>query len=121
LEAAPQIARYDLEDLKFSPTAALFEGKARAGIGISLFVVRTPPRKFVEMHVHPYPETFVLLEGHGRWTAGETVTELTPDQMLVVPAETPHGFRNVGDAPLLVVSVHESGILEQTFLGVEPS
>jgi mannose-6-phosphate isomerase-like protein (cupin superfamily) len=49
------------------------------------------------------------------------VTELDPDQMLVVPADTPHGFRNVGDAPLLVVSVHESGTLEQSFLGVEPS
>jgi mannose-6-phosphate isomerase-like protein (cupin superfamily) len=86
-----------------------------------VFVVRTPPGKFVELHVHPYPETFVLLEGRGRWTAGDVVTELDPDQMLVVPADTPHGFRNVGDAPLLVVSVHESGTLEQSFLGVEPS
>jgi mannose-6-phosphate isomerase-like protein (cupin superfamily) len=120
LEAAPQIARFDLADLKFSRTAALFEGKARAGIEISIFVVRTPPGNSVEMHVHPYSETFVLLEGRGRWTAGDTVTELSPDQMLVVPAETPHGFRNAGDAPLLVVSVHESGTLEQTFLGVEP-
>ena len=41
--------------------------------------------------------------------------------MIVVPAETPHGLRNVGDVPLLVVSVHESGTLEQTFLGAEPS
>jgi mannose-6-phosphate isomerase-like protein (cupin superfamily) len=63
----------------------------------------------------------VLLEGRGRWTAGDVVTELDPDQMLVVPADTPHGFRNVGDAPLLVVSVHESGTLEQSFLGIEPS
>jgi mannose-6-phosphate isomerase-like protein (cupin superfamily) len=121
LEAAPQIAKFDLADMKFSATAALFEGKGRAGIDISIFVVRTPPGKFVEMHVHPYSETFVLLEGHGRWTAGDVVSELGPDQMLVVPPETPHGFRNVGDVPLLVVSVHESGTLEQTFLGVEPS
>jgi mannose-6-phosphate isomerase-like protein (cupin superfamily) len=41
--------------------------------------------------------------------------------MLVVPANTPHGLRNVGDLPLLVVSVHESGILEQSFLDVEPA
>jgi len=121
LEAAPQTVKFDLADLMFSPTAALFEGKARAGIDTSIFVVRTPPGKFVEMHVHPYPETFVLLEGQGRWTAGDTVSELSPDQMLVVPAEAPHGFRNVGDVPLLVVSVHESGTLEQRFLGIEPS
>ena len=118
---APGVATYDLAELQFSPTAALFEGKARAGIDILLFVVRTPPGRTVEMHVHPYPETFLLLDGRGRWTAGETVTELRADQILVVPANTPHGFRNVGETPLLVVSVHESGTLEQTFLGVEPS
>jgi mannose-6-phosphate isomerase-like protein (cupin superfamily) len=73
------------------------------------------------MHVHPYSETFVLLAGEGRWTVGEEVTELSPEAVLVVPADTPHGVRNIGDVPLLVVSVHESGTLEQEFLGVEPS
>ena len=121
MSAAPQVVKLDLEDLKLSATAALFEGKERAGIDITMFVVRTPPGRFVELHVHPYSETFVLLEGRGRWTAGDTVTELNPDQMLVVPADTPHGFRNVGDVSLLLVSVHESGTLEQTFLGAEPA
>jgi quercetin dioxygenase-like cupin family protein len=120
LDAASQIVTHDLEEMKVSPTAALFEGKKRAGIDISIFVVHTPPGKFVEMHVHPYSETFVMLGGRGRWTAGETVAELTPEQILVVPPDTPHGFRNIGDEPLLVASVHESGTLEQEFLGVEP-
>jgi len=118
---APRVVKLDLSEMKLSATAALFEGKARAGIDISMFVVRTPPGRFVELHVHPYSETFVLLEGEGRWTAGDTVSELGPDQMIVVPANTPHGFRNVGDVPLLVVSVHESGTLVQTFLGKEPA
>jgi mannose-6-phosphate isomerase-like protein (cupin superfamily) len=117
----PTVVNYDLAELKFSQTAALFEGKARAGIDISIFVVRTPPGRAVEMHVHPYAETFLLLEGLGRWTAGDAVTELEPEQILVVPPETPHGFRNVGETPLLVVSVHESGRLEQTFLGIDPA
>jgi mannose-6-phosphate isomerase-like protein (cupin superfamily) len=112
---------FDLDEMKFSPTAALFEGLPRAGVGISVFVVRTPAGKGVDIHVHPYPETFILLEGSGRWTAGDEVVELHPDQMLVVPADTPHGFRNTGEGPLLVVSVHESGMLEQTFLGGEPA
>ena len=120
MEATPQVVRCDLSDLKLSATAALFEGEARAGIGITIFVVRTPPGRSVEMHVHPYSETFLLLEGDGRWTADDDVIELEPEQMLVVPPETPHGFRNVGDVPLLVVSVHESGSLEQTFLGFDP-
>jgi mannose-6-phosphate isomerase-like protein (cupin superfamily) len=93
---------FDLGDMEFSPTAWLFEGQPRAGVGISVFVVRTPPGKAVDIHVHPYSETFVLLEGS-------------------VPPETPHGFRNTGEGSLLVVSVHESGTLEQTFLGREPA
>jgi len=112
---------FDLDDLAFSPTAALFEGLPRAGVGISVFVVRTPPGRAVELHTHPYSETFVLLEGAGRWTAGEEVVELRTNQMLVVPPETPHGFRNTGDQPLLVVSIHESGTLDQTFLGHDPA
>ena len=112
---------FDLNEMKFSPTASLFEGLPRAGVGISVFVVRTPPGKGVDLHVHPYAETFVLLEGSGRWTAGDDVVDLHTNQMLVVPPETPHGFRNTGDDPLLVVSIHESGTLEQTFLGQEPA
>ena len=37
--------------------------------------------------------------------------------MLVVLPNTPHGFRNISDVPLLTVSIHESGGLDQTFLG----
>lgn len=113
--------RIDLADIRFSPTAWLFEGGPQADVGISMFIVRTAPGGFVELHVHPYSETFLLLEGRGRWTAGEEVVELQPNQMLVVPPETPHGFRNIGGEPLLVVSVHESGTLEQSFLGRDPA
>ena len=114
----PQVLR--LADLMVSPTAALFEGRM-AGAGVSMFVTRTPPGRFVPLHVHPYPETFLLLEGHGRWTAGDEVTELAPDEMLVVPPQTPHGFRNTGDVPLLVVSVHESATMQQTWLDRDPA
>jgi len=82
---------FNLDELKFSPTASLFEGLPRACVGITVFVVRTPPGMLVELHVHPYAETFVLLEGGGTWTAGDEVVELHANQMLVVPPQTPHG------------------------------
>jgi mannose-6-phosphate isomerase-like protein (cupin superfamily) len=75
----------------------------------------------VGLHVHPYAETFLLLAGRGRWTRGEETVELEPEGMLVVPPDTPHGLRNVGDVPLLVVSVHERGTLRQTWLGEDPA
>jgi mannose-6-phosphate isomerase-like protein (cupin superfamily) len=117
----PRAVTLSLAELLQGPTAALFEGHRRAGVDISMFVVRTPPGRAVELHVHPYAETFLLLEGRGRWTRGDEVVELEPQHMLVVPPDTPHGFRNIGDVPLLVVSVHERGTLRQTWLGVEPA
>ena len=117
----PRAVRLGLADLATGPTAALFEGHPRAGVDISIFVVRTPPGRAVELHVHPYAETFLLLEGRGRWTRGEDVLELAPQDVLVVPPDTPHGFRNIGDVPLHVVSVHERGTLRQTWLGQEPA
>jgi len=121
MAARPGVKVVDLGEIQLNPTAWLFEGGPRAGVGVSMFVVRTRPGVSVELHTHPYPETFLLLEGSGRWTAGDDVVELQPNQMLVVPPETPHGFRNIGEQPLLVVSVHESGTVEQTFLGREPA
>jgi mannose-6-phosphate isomerase-like protein (cupin superfamily) len=116
-----KVSSIDLDELRIGPTAVLFEGGARAGVGITMFVVRTPPGRFVELHTHPYAETFVLLEGSGRWTAGETILGVEAERMISVPAGTPHGFRNTGTVPLLVVSVHESPSLVQTFLDQEPA
>ena len=104
----------DFSELTFSKTAWLFQGGERADH--SIFIVRTPPGGGVGLHVHPYAETFVLLEGQGRWTVGEETVELHADQVVVVPPQTPHGFVNAGDAPLLVVSVHDSGTMRQRFL-----
>jgi len=117
----PSAGRFRLDELATSATASLFEGHPRAGVDASIFVTRTPPGRFVDLHVHPYAEVFLLLEGRGRWTVGEAVHELEPQDMVVVPPQTPHGFRNVGDVPLLVVSVHERGTLRQDWLDRPPA
>jgi mannose-6-phosphate isomerase-like protein (cupin superfamily) len=116
-----ELVKLDLRDLAVSPTAFLFEGHPRAGVDASIFVTRTPPGRAVELHVHPYAETFLLLRGHGRWTVGDEVVELEPEGMVVVPPDTKHGFRNIGDEPLLVVSVHERGTVRQTWFDEQPA
>jgi mannose-6-phosphate isomerase-like protein (cupin superfamily) len=116
-----RICTIDLDELRTGPTAALFEGGPHAGTGTSMFIVRTPPGRFVELHTHPYAETFVLLAGSGRWTAGETILDIEAEHVISVPAETLHGFRNTGSVPLLVVSVHESPTLIQTFTDQPPA
>ena len=117
----PRYLRLALSELANGPTSSLFEGHPRAGVDGSLFVIRTPPGGAVELHTHPYAEVVVLLEGRGRWTVGDQVVELEPEQLLVVPPDTPHGFRNPGDAPLLVVALHERGTVRITWLGEQPA
>lgn len=114
--------RLGLDDVRFSPTAALYEGaKHGADSHISIFVVRQEPGGFVPLHRHPYPETFVVISGRGRWTAGDVIEELAPDDVVVVPPETLHGFRNTGDETLHVLSVHEAGEIVQTWTEDEPA
>jgi quercetin dioxygenase-like cupin family protein len=115
------VSHFSLDALRLSPTASLFEGGPQAGVGITMFIVRTPPGRCVDLHTHPYAETFVLLEGNGRWTAGDEVIEASAETIISVPPDTLHGFRNIGEEPLLIVSVHESRTLVQEFTDREPA
>jgi mannose-6-phosphate isomerase-like protein (cupin superfamily) len=107
---------FSLEELGFSPTAALFEGHRHADVDLSFFFTRTPPGAEVGLHVHPYHEVFVLIEGQAKYTRGDERIEVGPGTVIVIPPETPHGFRNVGDAPLVQLGIHERGTMEQTWL-----
>ena len=94
-----------LDDLRLSPTACRFEGGDR--IPVSMFVTAYPERgQGPDLHVHPYAETFVVQEGVGEWTAGEEKAIVEAGSIVIVPANTPHGFKNAGDTMLRVVSVH---------------
>ena len=79
-----------------------------------MFVVKTPPGGFVHLHTHPYSETFVLLRGRGRWTAGDQVTEAEPDSVIVVPPDTLHGFRNSATSRCSSSPCTSRGTLDQT-------
>jgi mannose-6-phosphate isomerase-like protein (cupin superfamily) len=103
-----------IEDLRRSPTAALFEGGEQAPI--SIFVTEYPRGRGPDLHVHPYPEVFVVETGTALFTAGDEQLTVTGGNVVVVPAETPHGFKGAGDDTLRVVSVHPSPTVQQTDL-----
>ena len=103
-----------IEELQRSPTAALFEG--REEIGVSMFVTRYSDGQGPDLHLHPYPEAFVVEDGTARFTVGDASVEVQEGHIVVVPAETPHAFKCVGDEVLRVVSVHPNPTVEQTDL-----
>ncbi len=104
-----------IEDLRRSPTAVLFQG--RDEIPISIFVTEYPDEgQGPDLHLHPYAEAFVVEAGTARFTAGDEQVVVAAGNVVTVPPETPHGFKNAGAGMLRVVSVHPSPTVKQTDL-----
>jgi quercetin dioxygenase-like cupin family protein len=103
-----------LEDLRKTPTASLFEGADE--VDVSVFVTTYERGQAVPLHFHPYPEVFVVETGTATFTVGDEELTVTEGHIVVVPADTPHGFAGAGDDTLRVVSVHPSGKTQQTWL-----
>jgi hypothetical protein len=85
---------FALSDMQSSPTAWKFEGGPRAEAPVSFFLTHTPPGKGPGRRGGPGPA------GH----------------VVVVPAETPHGFKNHGEGTLHQVSIHPHPEVVQTWL-----
>lgn len=103
-----------LDDLRRSPTACLFEGGGDPPV--SIFVTQYELGQGPQLHLHPYPEVFVVQDGTATFTAGDEQLTVTAGHVVQVPAETPHRFECSGDDTLRVVSVHPSGSVQQTDL-----
>ncbi len=103
-----------IEDLRLSHRAALFEGGDDADA--SIFVVSVDRGEGPDLHVHPYPEVFVVMGGIARFTVADEQIVVEAGNVVVVPAETPHGFKGEGDDKLRIVSVHPNREVVQTDL-----
>ncbi len=100
-----------LTDLVYSPTAMLYEGQDAAPV--SIFITAYARGQGPDLHRHPYPEVFVVQEGIAEFTAGDERLTVTGGHVVVVPADTPHGFKGAGADVLRVVSVHPSPEVRQ--------
>ena len=103
-----------IDDLRLSERAALFQG--RDEIPVSMFITQYDRGQGPDLHLHPYPEVFVVQEGTAVFTAGDEQLTVAAGNIVVVPEQTPHGFKNPGDEKLRVVSVHPSPTVQQTDL-----
>ncbi|GCE28710.1 hypothetical protein KDA_41940 [Dictyobacter alpinus] len=105
------------DELKLNATASLFQGQAYGDdLPVSVFQVATVPGGGPSLHVHPYPEVFFLQHGHATFTVGDEVLEVEAGSVVVAPANTPHKFKNTGDAPLQMFSVHPNKEVIQEWL-----
>jgi mannose-6-phosphate isomerase-like protein (cupin superfamily) len=84
-----------------------FEGEPY-GSAVSFFHVNTAPGTGPVLHRHPYPETWIVRAGKARFRAGDLELEAGEGDILVVSAETPHKFTNIGEDRLEIICIHAS-------------
>lgn len=104
-----------IEQYRVTETAVKFNG-GKQGVAASCFVTEHPEGRGADLHLHPYAELFVVLDGTAEFTAGQEQRVVEGGHFVIVPPETPHGFRCLGDRVLRIVSIHPSPEVVQTDL-----
>jgi quercetin dioxygenase-like cupin family protein len=81
-----------------------------AELAVRTGIQTSPPGYETRPHSHPYVELLTVLEGEGEaWVAGEAGTiKLEPGVTIALPAGRVHGFRTIGERPLVTFGIHIS-------------
>jgi len=83
-------------------------GADHGGAGICVIFADNNPGEGPSLHTHPYEEVFITLEGEATFMVDGREIVATPREIVIVPADTPHGFTNSGEGPLRMVNIHVS-------------
>ena len=68
------------------------------------------------LHVHPYDETFIMIEGRARFYVGDATLDASQGDVVFGPAGVPHRFENIGQGRLQTIDIHHSPTWIQTDL-----
>ncbi len=91
------------------------EGAAH-GATTSLILDRSEPGEGPRLHKHPYDETWLVIAGNLTFTAGDQELQAGPDDIVIVPPDTPHKFTNHGPERARLVCIHANATFETEWL-----
>ncbi len=103
-----------IEEVRYTPAVAVFEGQDEAPV--SFYVTEFERGEGTPLHLHPYPELFLVERNTALFTAGDEELTVDAGHFVLVPANTPHRYVGASDEAVRVVSVQPSGTVEQTNL-----
>lgn len=105
------------EPAREGPWRGSLEGLVVGGAVTVLAYGTDTPGEGPRLHVHPYDETFIVVEGQARFFIGEATIDAGAGEVLLGPAGVPHRFENLGPGRLQTIDVHHSPRWIQTDLG----
>ena len=73
------------------------------GSSVEIFDTKGPEGAGPPPHTHAWEEIYVVLSGELDVTVSGNTTRLGPGGFAHVPANTPHGYRNITDAHFLTI------------------
>jgi mannose-6-phosphate isomerase-like protein (cupin superfamily) len=109
MEAAVSYTVLNRDELPHDRNTYEFEGIHNQDTEVSFIWVDMPPGGHIRLHKHPYKEIFIIQEGVATFTVGTDTLEAHAGQIIIVPAETPHKFKNASDRQLRQVDIHVNG------------
>jgi mannose-6-phosphate isomerase-like protein (cupin superfamily) len=74
------------------------------------------PGEGPRLHVHPYDETFIVVERRARFHVGDEVIDAVAGEIVFGPKGVPHRFENLGPGRLQTFDIHHSTVWLQTDL-----
>ena len=103
-----------VDDVRYTPSVAVFEG--HGDTPVSVYVTEFERGEGTPLHLHPYPELFLVEANVALFTAGDEELTVEAGNFVLVPANTPHRYVGASADPVRVVSVHASPEVVQTNL-----
>jgi quercetin dioxygenase-like cupin family protein len=104
-----------IDSLPDSGNSYRFDGTAHDA-PVSFFLLHTKPGEGPGLHRHPYAETFIVQEGEATFTVGDDQIEARAGEIVVAPADIPHGFVNSGSSVLRSVNIHPVPEMETVWI-----
>jgi mannose-6-phosphate isomerase-like protein (cupin superfamily) len=98
------------------PWRGSLDGETLGGPVTVLAYGTDTPGEGPRLHVHPYDETFIVLEGRARFFVGDAVIEAQAGEVVLGPKGVPHRFENLGPGRLQTIDIHHSPRWIQTDL-----
>jgi quercetin dioxygenase-like cupin family protein len=96
----------DLDDLPHTEHAHELVGAEHGDVPVSLILVHSAPGAGPAVHSHPYAEVFVVESGQATFQLGESRIIVEGGQIVIGPADIPHGFTNTGSGELRLTAIH---------------